>query len=173
MTDTEQATTSHATCGEQSEHPGKFEGEPQYAESHLYEWSMESAATDTVYGGEYGTTYELFVGPFDCPAMESYAYLTWTSDSGFFNTQAIDSESEYADTLAKLEREATESEGPQDDDITINEHGHAYQNGELISDAIESSDLDAAIRAHMETTKYWPNVWTISDHGNASLYELD
>lgn len=34
------------------------------------------------------------------------------------------------------------------------------------------SDLEEAIKSHMEASGYWPNVWNISDHGNAELVRL-
>jgi len=33
-------------------------------------------------------------------------------------------------------------------------------------------DHKAALRAYMERTQFWPNVWFISDHGNAHLITL-
>jgi hypothetical protein len=89
-------------------------------------------------------------------------------------------------------REPTE---PQDGDLTTEDHETFYQDGRrVIENARGRNDLDAsetwyirvngeqltilaktceqAVRAYMERTQFWPNVWFISDHGNAHLMDL-
>lgn len=91
---------------------------------------------------------------------------------------------------------------PEDGDITTSDHETFYQNGKRVlwltahgvSDdhdrALEPGDrwvlrldkgrqitviassCEQAVRQYMERTQFWPNVWFISDHGNAHLMDL-
>jgi len=82
--------------------------------------------------------------------------------------------------------EGSEELGIQVDDITTEDHQTFWQEGKEIigygpSDAgdgdayyvvetgEEYADMWDAINAHMDATKWFPNVWFISDHGNAHL----
>ncbi len=58
---------------------------------------------------------------------------------------------------------------PEEEDITTADHRRFYQSGKLILALEESDDMWAALHAHMQHTKFFPNVWFISDHGNAHL----
>lgn len=62
---------------------------------------------------------------------------------------------------------------PEEGDITTTDHVHFYCNGKLIPIdlTVDSSteDMWKALRGYMAATHYWPNVWFISDHGNAHL----
>jgi len=49
----------------------------------------------------------------------------------------------------------------------------AYQYGKCIVRVDEPDELRPAIKAHMEAAEFWPNVWTVSDHGNACLITPD
>jgi hypothetical protein len=66
----------------------------------------------------------------------------------------------------------------QDDDITISSTGPlgsrtlVCQGGKTLFEAGPDDDVEAMIRAHMEREGFWPNVWTISDHGNVELVTL-
>lgn len=102
---------------------------------------------------------------------------------------------------ATEEHECAEAEEPQEDDITTTNHEKFYQNGRLVLEqsrtmtvapGTTSEQLDtwfyydngrrllgtfgdnhvAALRAYMERTQWFPNVWFISDHGNAHLMDL-
>ncbi len=63
-------------------------------------------------------------------------------------------------------------EEPQEDDYTTTDYCKFYQCGKLVLDLDENDDYSLYVRAHMETEQYWPNVWFISDHGNAHLLSL-
>lgn len=93
--------------------------------------------------------------------------------------------------------------GPQDSDITTEDHATFYQAGKVVLRMIEDSTgesweyrdythadangvrsgarylplgrfatVEQAIKAYMVKTEFWPNVWFISDHGNAHLIDL-
>lgn len=61
---------------------------------------------------------------------------------------------------------------PEDDDYIIQDDG-VYQSGKLITDATEWEDCRDAIKAHMDSEQFYPNVWILSDHGNAHLTTLE
>lgn len=91
---------------------------------------------------------------------------------------------------------------PQEDDITTTDHETFYQNGKPVlwltaygvSDdydrvlekgnrwvlalnngtqiTILAKTCEQAVRQYMERSQFWPNVWFISDHGNAHLMTL-
>lgn len=88
------------------------------------------------------------------------------SDYGFWQVQEDEDE----------DAEATE---PQEDDYTTTDHIHWYQYGQLVLTTADSNDPHASadnafalVKAHMDGAKWWPNVWFISDHGNAHLVQL-
>jgi len=97
-------------------------------------------------------------------------------------------------TLAETEPDSEPSE-PEEGDITTEDHETFYQYGRVVlepyckpGDAVslwfgydhgkqfqirtEPDDHVAAIRAYMDRVQFWPNVWCISDHGNAHLMDL-
>jgi hypothetical protein len=62
---------------------------------------------------------------------------------------------------------------PEEDDYTTTDHVHFYQSGKLAVTVPEGRSIAKRLRGHMEQTGYWPNVWFISDHGNAHLMTLE
>lgn len=70
---------------------------------------------------------------------------------------------------------------PQEDDYTTEDHIHFYQYGKLVvtvpkvilpgfkGDDCEVDDWRPHVKAHMDKEQFWPNVFWISDHGNAHL----
>jgi hypothetical protein len=80
---------------------------------------------------------------------------------------------------------------PHEDDITTDDHSRFYQPGRVVMTYHEDGtanylpdntphwrmlgtfkSCEAALRAYMDATQYWPNCWFISDHGNAHLVDL-
>jgi hypothetical protein len=55
---------------------------------------------------------------------------------------------------------------PQEDDITTDDHETFYSSGKKIADS------PAEAKAWMKKHGYFPNVWFISDHGNAHLTDI-
>lgn len=91
---------------------------------------------------------------------------------------------------------------PEESDITTSDHKHFYQDGKLWLTVTEEStetvqctecnkidqddqdwcdehtgkrgiSMSDQVKAKMESDQFWPNVWFISDHGNAHLMSLD
>jgi len=89
--------------------------------------------------------------------------------------------------------ESPEYEGPTEDDLVTGDHVNFYSYGKLAltltvkergpywefgdpwntreADEGELSDAQMwkQLDAYMEQTKFWPDAWFISDHGNANL----
>lgn len=61
---------------------------------------------------------------------------------------------------------------PEEGDYTSEDHCKWYQFGKLAVTVSIDGDYKQALREHMEQEQYWPNVWFISDHGNAHLITL-
>jgi hypothetical protein len=56
---------------------------------------------------------------------------------------------------------------PEEGDIVTTDHEHWYQDGKLVVTGDEND-----VREYMDDERFWPNVWFISDHGNAHLITL-
>ena len=80
--------------------------------------------------------------------------------------------SKYDDDLSR-EPEYEEPDSPEEGDLATEDHRtfYTYQEGFrgvafVVEDDAEMWD---AIQAYMDRSQFWPNVWFISDHGNAHL----
>jgi hypothetical protein len=65
--------------------------------------------------------------------------------------------------------------GPEDYTITDRPRGGydvAIVEGKFLGNFKTYSEAQLAVRADMDASQFWPNVWTISDHGNAELVQL-
>lgn len=69
-----------------------------------------------------------------------------------------------------------ESNGPEEGDLYTYDHRNLYIWGAsgrkpvlLVSDV---NRFNSAVRAFMKKDKFFPNVWFISDHGNAHLIDI-
>lgn len=73
-----------------------------------------------------------------------------------------------------FEIEDEDSSEPAEDDLITSDHSEFYQNGRLRLTVDPDADELAmwkAIDAHMKKSNFYPNVWFVSDHGNAHLME--
>lgn len=88
---------------------------------------------------------------------------------------------------------------PQDGDITTEDHRTFYQDGRAILRVVDAptgeywedrrlvdsrcgvytwmplgrfATVEQAVQAYMARSNYWPNVWSISDHGNVRRMDL-
>lgn len=85
-----------------------------------------------------------------------------------------------ADDKLTLDDEEDEPTEPEEEDLVTYDDKYFYTAGShsvfdvkmrrnpafVVGDG---EDRDAAIRAYMDKEQFWPNVWSISDHGNAHL----
>jgi len=68
--------------------------------------------------------------------------------------------------------EVAEPFEPEDDDLTTIDHARFYQGGKLcvkVSPDASTAEMWAAIDKFCKEEQFWPNVWFLSDHGNAHL----
>ncbi len=76
--------------------------------------------------------------------------------------------------MAELElAELVEAWAGHEEDILIGEDGNARYGRHLIADAVDGSPDWRAIKAWCAHTGYFPNVWTVNDHGNVELHDVD
>lgn len=81
----------------------------------------------------------------------------------------------HARTDEQNDDEQDESTGPEDDDYIITTAGplgsryHVNQGSKTLATFIERADVDAFILKRMGDEQFWPNVWSMSDHGNLQL----
>jgi hypothetical protein len=61
---------------------------------------------------------------------------------------------------------------PEDGDYTTTDHERFYQDGKLAVLVEEGAEWAHALKAHMDEQRFWPNVWFLSDHGNAHLIDM-
>lgn len=62
---------------------------------------------------------------------------------------------------------------PKEGDITTGDHVKFYQYGKPYIFVLEGEDYRKEIKRLMEDDQFFPNVWFISDQGNAHLMDLE
>ena len=66
---------------------------------------------------------------------------------------------------------------PQEEDLVTDDHQRFFRfgmsNRKPVVQVPEDEDWREHVKAYMDRTMYWPNVWFISDHGNAHLLSLE
>jgi hypothetical protein len=80
-----------------------------------------------------------------------------------------------ADGYFLSEEEAEEAAGPQDGDWVTEDHRTFYEQGSRRTKPVtvgEDEDWRTVLRARMDKEQFWPNVWFVSDHGNAHLLNI-
>jgi len=60
---------------------------------------------------------------------------------------------------------------PEEGDIVTEDHQRFFQDGKLILTVAEGESWASAVKTHMDHERFWPDVWWISDHGNAHLLD--
>lgn len=71
-----------------------------------------------------------------------------------------------------MDYELYETNEPGEEDIVTSDHEHFYQDRKLYATVYEGEDWREVLHARMSDDLYWPDVWFISDHGNAHLLSL-
>lgn len=76
------------------------------------------------------------------------------------------------------EEEEAQSSGPDFDDIVISSNGWKYSIGSedhgFIGEFEEWDDAVKAVKEWMKKNNWYPNIWTMSDHGNLDgPYSID
>ena len=68
------------------------------------------------------------------------------------------------------EEESEESSGPREEDIVTEDHMRWYRVGDRRRVYFTGDEYGLAQK--MNADKFWPNVWWISDHGNAHMIDM-
>lgn len=163
------------------QNPGKFESEMLYA-PYFYDSMLNGGGDETL-----SDNSELFELSDDdhalFPELGSDAFLVLTiSDSGFVSTDTFDADNDPRDLPyeSAFADDDEDSDEPDDDAITTTDHLTFYQYGKVWLE-VESDDkdypsppddLNTQIKAQMDRQQFWPDVWFISDHGNAHRIDL-
>jgi hypothetical protein len=67
--------------------------------------------------------------------------------------------------------------GPDEEDIVTDDHIHFYQSGKRVltlsvtTTGVDRCSMWKALDDYMKQSNFYPNVWWISDHGNAHRME--
>ena len=73
--------------------------------------------------------------------------------------------------------EVDEPDEPQEEDLVTEDHQRFFRFGmndrRPVVQVPEDEDWRIHVKAYVDRTMYWPNVWFISDHGNAHLLSLE
>lgn len=77
------------------------------------------------------------------------------------------------DYVPEEEEEDAETTEPDEDDLVTSDDRNFYQYRKLAFTVGADEDRDDALVRYMNTEQYWPNCWSISDHGNPHLINLD
>lgn len=64
-----------------------------------------------------------------------------------------------------------EPQEPEEGDLITYDHREIYQDGRLVLETTPET-FERDVRAFMDREQFWPDVWFISDHGNAHLLSL-
>ena len=116
------------------------------------------AACKEVYGGE----------DLECPECGT----EFNEDDGF---EAADDEmrcSEDCCVRYEVSRGLRDPSEPEEGDLTTEDHRVFYSGGKKAFAVGEDEDWRQAAREWMDREQFWPNVWLISDHGNAILMSV-
>ena len=108
-----------------------------------------------------------------------YRVNRWTVETdsrGFSELTEHGSEAEAVQWWSTLEDEYTEWCGPDEEDAIMEDRpsgGYSVSfAGRSIGEGMTRDEAESAIRSAMESDGYWPDVWHISDHGNAQRITL-
>lgn len=104
-------------------------------------------------------------------------FILWTSNSGFRYAETFDSVSDAEDRIAEIAAAESEDYEPDGEDGFISSTGplgassSASFAGKHLGTFADESAAEKAIRDEGISSKFWPNVWRVSDHGNHHLIE--
>jgi hypothetical protein len=71
----------------------------------------------------------------------------------------------------ELDYHTEEPDEPEEGDLTTENFCEWFQNGRKVL-VCETEQWATEVKAYMDKDQFWPNVWWISDHGNAHLLNL-
>jgi hypothetical protein len=131
------------------------------------EWFIADDATRTIIYGTFGN--------YNSPGASHYTYADVYDDETEYREELAHwaSKDEYLPCDEEDEGEDKDEEAPEEDAITTEDHRTFRQYGKVILTVGEGENHWAALDAWMEANGHFPDVWFISDHGNAHLMARD
>lgn len=124
-------------------------------------------------GRWYGTLENLRLGGEEFAIK--YAIVS-QDDQGFKDAETFTSKAEFEERWSAIEAEVIEAEGPTEDDYVISDDRgkeSVGQYGKHLGSFDSRDEAEDFIRKQAKAAQFWPNVWTISDHGNTNLLKFD
>lgn len=168
------------------EHPGKYEGELALVEY------LDGMGADEWEGDDNGgENYAIIRGPFDATddgvvklnraerrfIKRLAGVILHTSSTGFVTPEYFYRTEPGKSAMEERWQEIQDEYlAPTYEDLVTEDHRNFYRYGmddrKPVVSVEDGDDWRAAVKAYMDKTRYWPNVWFISDHGNAHLMDL-
>ena len=152
-------------------HPYQLKPGTRHAPIHEDAWSLEKRMAESRKDekGLYNFDQHKIAPGADCQQLgpkkpDSIAKIASS------NAKVVQAQSMFDDSLAQQDPrepfagQEPEPSQPDDDDITTSDHQNWYQSGKLYFKGDEMG-----LRQKMNADQFWPNLWFISDHGNAHL----
>lgn len=166
MSDTTTTTTAAAACARHAEHvgPGKFEN-ASCAVYALFSAGDADRSEDLPDGG-YWIEIQLTASD-----REMFPELGDQTTLRIFE----DTYGSVSEVSWEPEPDALAAELPEDDDLMTdggNRFWHFGGNSPSLPGLtvpLDETDWRPLVRAYFERVQFWPNVWSVSDHGNLEL----
>lgn len=144
--------------------PGRFDGEsdPELA-----------SALDIISGHGFADETGGDVETLEGHGARFGRVILWTDSQGFKSVGIFSDDSEAIHAIEVAADAAAEAEGPSEEDATLSPAGplgaqtSVSYAGKHLGIFPGDDAAEEALAAAMAEGNYWPDVWTISDHGNA------
>ena len=118
----------------------------------------------------HGLTFEDVYRLFTCAGA-----IVQEDSQGFVSADLYGTDTALRAAWDDILSDVEEASGPQDEDLVTTDgrtfYSHNRRSGPVLTVG-DDEDRDDMLRAYMQATGFWPNVWSISDHGNAHRIAL-
>lgn len=164
------------------------------SENGVWYAKVEGPLTEGRNATQAQTEHGLTVEDWDYLTSQAGAIVS-ENEQGFVTVEYFATGAELSTAWAKVEgelaqeeeedepEEEEEEEGPaepEEGDLFTEDYRSFYEVGKTdvfsrrlgrgaVVTVEENEDWKTAVKAYMESQKFWPNVWQVSDHGNTEL----
>lgn len=133
------------------------------------EWYVADDDTRTIISGTFGN--------YNSPGASHCTYAEVYDDEGEYRAALAEWEAkpEYLESEDEAGEGDEGADGPVEEDYATTDHRrvYGYGTGRTVCVVPEGEKFGPWLKAFMEADGYVPDVWFISDHGNAHLIDLD
>lgn len=162
--------------------PGKYQGEPGCA-PYFDSMVMEGFGEDRNDGGSNVEVCNADRVAFP-ELMGIVRVVIRMSDTGFVSCTRQDADDvasdedmmpecgECGEEMIGSECACTRADEPDEDAITTSDDKTFYQYGKCVLTVDADEDRNIALLNYMDAERFWPDTWSISDHGNAHRIDL-